>query len=110
MGQIKKYAIPLNGIPAADIAALKRVLEAHAALFNAAILSAYGGDIRYSVMDNSFTVTDISGGRIDYLCQVNYFAPCNDQNDFFQATGSAYYKIANDEIVLELDEKLWNVD
>jgi len=110
MSNVKDYVIPLNGVSPEDLAALKVLFEAHSTLFNGAILSAYGGDIRYAVVDNSFTVTSLSDGRIKYLCQVNYFAPCHDQNDFFQVEGSADYDVAEGNIILKLDETLWNVE
>jgi len=110
MSDVKNYLIPLNGISPEDNVALKALFEAHSRLFDGAILSAYGGDVRYAVVDGSFSITSLSDGHITYQCQVNYFAPCHDQNDFFQTQGSANYEIAGENIVLKLDETLWNVE
>ncbi len=110
MSDVKNYLIPLNGTSPEDNFALKAVFEAHSGLFDGAILSAYGGDTRYAVVEGTFSVTGLSDGQVTYQCQINYFAPCHDQNDFFQAQGSANYELAGENIVLQLDETLWNVD
>ncbi|WP_300001592.1 hypothetical protein [uncultured Cedecea sp.] len=110
MSDITHYQIPLNGVSPEDDVALKALFEAHAALFDSAILSTYGGDIRYAVVAGSFSVTGLSDGKVNYDCQVNYFAPCHDQNDFFQVQGSANYEVTGENIILKLDETLWNID
>lgn len=110
MSEIKYYLIPLQGVAKEDASGLKALLVAHASLFDGAILSAYGGDIRYAVVPGSFSISDLSDGKIHYHCQVNYFAPCHDQNDFFPCQGSAEYAFIDDNIRLKLDETLWNVD
>ena len=110
MSNLKQYLIPLNNVSPEDDAALKALFEAHSRLFDIAILSAYGGDVRYAVVEGTFGITLLPGGKIHYHCQVNYFAPCHDQNDFFQAQGNADYSIEGENIILNLDETLWNVD
>jgi len=110
MSNVKNYLISLNGVSPEDDVALKALLEAHSKLFDGAILSTYGGDVRYAVVEGTFTVTSLSDRQIKYFCQVNYFAPCHDQNDFFQTEGSADYDIEEGNIILKLDETLWNID
>lgn len=110
MSDVKNYLIPLNGISPEDNVALKALFEAHSTLFDGAILSAYGGDVRYAVVDGTFSVTSLLDGQVDYQCQVNYFAPCHDQNDFFQVQGRADYEIEAGNVNLKVDETLWNVD
>lgn len=109
MDNIKKHTIYLGGGDVKDTVFLKQTIEGHASLFDRAILSTYGGDTRYTVVDNSFHITGISADKISYCCQVNYFSPCHSQNENFETAGSAYYHIMGDELVLALDETLWNV-
>lgn len=110
MSNIKNYVIPLEGVSANDPAALKALLEDNSSLFDSAILSTYGGDIRYAVIDDSFTVTNLADGQIKYSSKIHYFAPCNDQNDIFEAHGSANYTIIDEVLTLTLDETVWNVE
>lgn len=110
MSNLKQYLIPLNHVSPEDDAALKALFEAHSTLFDSAILSSYGGDVRYAVVEGTFSITLLHGGKIHYHCQVNYFAPCHDQNDFFQTQGDAEYSIEGGNIILKLDETLWNID
>lgn len=110
MSNLKQYCIPLNHISPTDDVALKALFEAHSTLFDGAILSTYGGDVRYAVVKETFRVTLQPGGKIHYHCQVNYFAPCHDQNDFFPVQGNGDYAIEGGNIILKLDETLWNVD
>lgn len=109
MSNVKDYVIPLNGVSPEDLTAVKGLFETHSQLFNAAILSTYGEDIRYAVADGTFGVTELSDGQVKYLCQVNYFAPCHDKNEFFQVQGNADYAVVGENIILKLDETLWNV-
>ncbi|MBS0847267.1 hypothetical protein [Citrobacter sp. JGM124] len=110
MNNIRKYTIPLDENSVESMVDLSKLLEAHASVFSGTILSAYGGDIRYAIVDDSFTITNISAEKINYCCKINYFAPCNGQNEVFEGKGEVSYNIVNNKIILELDETLWNVD
>lgn len=63
MSDVKNYLIPLNGISPEDNFALKTLFEVHSKLFDGAILSVYGGDVRYAVVEEALPLRVYPTGR-----------------------------------------------
>ncbi|WP_313109597.1 hypothetical protein [Atlantibacter sp.] len=106
---IKTYEFPLDGNNSSNLTALKNIIEANSDNFEDFLLTDFGGDSRYSVIEGSFEVTNISDGFFEYSTEVNFYAGCADMNDTSTITGTMEYEIQNNSIVIELDETVWDV-
>lgn len=109
MHQIKSYELPLNGKNPSDLNALKDIIESNADKFNEYLLTDFGGDARYSVIDGSFEITSIAEGFFEYKVQINFYAGCADMDDTSTVDGSMDFEIEDNSIIIELDETVWNV-
>ena len=109
MQQIRNYELPLYGTNPTDLNALKVIIESNADKFDEYLLTGFGGDARYSVIDGSFEVTTIAEGFIEYTAEINFYAGCADMDDTSTINGTMDFEIEDDSIILELDETVWDV-
>lgn len=104
-----QYVFPLNGCSSTNLNALKEIIESNADDFDDFLLSDFGGDARYSVIDGSFEITKIDDGFLEYTAEINFYAGCADMDDTSTINGNMDYEIENGSIVIELDESVWDV-
>ncbi|HEM8673202.1 TPA: hypothetical protein U2Q59_000818 [Enterobacter hormaechei] len=109
MQQIKNHKIPLDGTNPTDLNALKDIIESNSYMFEEYLLTDFGGDARYSVVDGSFEITAIAEGFFEYTAEINFYAGCADMNDTSSVNGTMEFEIEDGNIIFELDETVWNV-
>ncbi len=109
MQQITTHQIPLYGTNPSDLNALKDIIESNAGSFDEHLLTGFGGDARYSVIDGSFEITVIAEGFFEYTAEINFYAGCADMDDTSTINGTMEFEIEDDNIIIELDETVWDV-
>lgn len=110
MNKIVHYKLPLTEGGINNLNEISALIEDNSILFESAVLSTYGGDSRYSFLDDSFKVSSIVNGFVEFTCQVNFYAGCADQNDTFDESGSFEFEIEEGHLVFELDETVWRTE
>lgn len=110
MNKITLYQLPIDENETHNLSEIKELIEANSTLFVDSVLSTYGGDSRYSFVDDSFKVSSIVNGFVEFTCQVNFYAGCADQNETFDEDGSFEYEIEEGHLVFELDETVWRTE
>lgn len=108
MQELKIYEIPLNDGDIEDLEKIKEAIEDNSHLFDDFILSRYGGDARYSVFDDSFSVSSISDDFFVINVQVQFYAGCSDQNGLDDVEECIKYENVGDVLTFELDETVWH--
>lgn len=109
MQQITTHQIPLNGTSPSDLNTLKGIIESNAGVFDEHLLTGFGGDARYSVIDGSFKITMIAEGFFEYTAEINFYAGCADMDDTSTINGTMEFEIEGDNIIIDLDETVWDV-
>jgi hypothetical protein len=105
---LKEYTLPLKAGAPEDLKQVEVIFEENASLFDDHILSAYGEDARYSVLDGSFEVLSLTEDFIEFTAKVNFYSGCSDQDEVFDVEGSVDYAIQDGNITFELDETVWH--
>ncbi len=109
MQQITNHQIPLSGTNSLDLNVLKDIIESNAGAFDEHLLTGFGGDARYSVIDGSFEIKSIAEGFFEYTAEINFYAGCADMDDTSTINGTMEFEIEDDKIIIELDETVWDV-
>lgn len=105
---LKEYTLPFQSGAPEDLKQVAAIFEENASLFDDHILSSYGGDARYSVLDGSFEVVSLTEDFLEFTAQVNFYSGCSDQNEVFDVEGSVDYALQDGNITFELDETVWH--
>ncbi len=98
-------------------AAFKTLIEEHYQLFETSVMSAHAGDMRYSYMGDSFTVTEIEPpedgqGSFTFEVMVQYYEGCKGKDgvDPIEETVAFSFDKESRSIKFTLDETQWGLD
>jgi len=105
----KEYRLPLNGTASSNLRAISEIIETNSGIFDNYLLSRYGDDSRYTVVDGSFEVTDIGEDIFSFTAEIEYYAGCPDINFEDTVNDQLEYEIIDSDIVINLDETSWEV-
>ncbi len=100
-----------------SIAAFKKLVEEHYQFFETSVMSAFRGDMRYTYLGDSFTVTEVEPpedmqGSFTFEVQVQYYEGCKDKDDTdtIEETLPFTYDKQSRLITFTLDETQWGLD
>lgn len=98
-------------------AAFKKLLEEHYPLFETSVMSAHAGDMRYSYLGDTFTVTEVEQpedgqGSFTFEVMVQYYEGCKgkDGSDPIEETVAFTFDKQSRSIKFTLDETQWGLD
>lgn len=105
----KKHIFPLHGVSPSNLRAISEIIETNSAIFDNYLVSGYGDDSRYQVVDGSFEVLDIGDEIFSYTAEIEYYAGCPDINFEDTVNGQLEYEIVDGNLVITIDETPWDV-
>lgn len=98
-------------------AAFRKLIEYHNHLFERSVMSKYAGDMRYSYIRDSFTVTEVerlddTQGSFTFEANIQYYEGCKDNNGVVDIEDTVEYSFDKNTglIKFTLNETPWKLD